>query len=320
MRKNILSAITVALLLLSWSTLTEAQNNYDKGQHVEVAYEGWELLPDGTFDLHFGYHNENWEEMPNIRIGENNFFTPGDADRGQPTFFQPRRNRFVFTVNVPADFGDKELVWTLTSANGVTSKAYGTLIQDYVVNKDLIQSETGAFGGAGGSADGDLNQKPNVSVLEGLTRYASADAPLILAARVEDDGYPKTRRGPSERDPKSEWSRITRPPMISTVNKVNGLHMSWVVYRAIGDQADGNSVEFTPDQVKVWEDTRPSNNSPWSAYWVPPEVPEDGVYEAQVIFKAPGTYVLQGRADDGGLTDDEYVTVEVTGQTSMSVR
>lgn len=319
MRMEILRVVAVVFVVISWVSFGYAQNNYDRGQHIEVAYEGWELMADGTYDLYFGYHNENWVETPNIVIGSNNFFSPGPEDRGQPTFFQPRRNRFVFTVNVPADFGDQELIWTVTSPNGETRKAYGSLIQDYVVNKDLIQSETGAFGGAGGSADGDMNQRPKVTVLEGTTRFARVDEPLTLVARVEDDGYPKTRRGPTERTPQKEWERINGAPMISTVNKVNGLHMSWIVYRA-GADADGEAVGFDPNQVKVWEDTRPSNNSPWSLYWVPPPVPEDGIYETKVTFNSPGTYVLMGRADDGGLYHDQFVTVEVSGEKEMSLR
>src|SRR5690606_3668656 len=251
----------------------------------------------------------------NVPIGDRNFFSPGGEDRGQPTFFQPRRNRFVFTVNVPADFGDQELVWTLTSPNGETRRAYGSLMPDYVVNKDLIQSETGAFGGAGGSADGDINQWPTLTVLESTMRQAAPGEWITLLAKVEDDGYPKTRRGPQERTPASEWERITRPPMISTVDKINGLHLSWTVYR-VEDGGEGNSVLFEPDQISVWEDTRPSNNSPWSRYWVPPQVPEDGMYETKVMFDEPGTYVLMGRADDGGLFHDQYVTVNVHGESA----
>ncbi len=313
MKRCKVSAFIVGLIFVTAGFNVTAQNNYSSGQHIEVAYEGWEQMPDGTFDLYFGYHNENWEEMPNIPVGEKNYFSPGVQDRGQPTFFQPRRNRFVFTVNVPADFGeDGELIWTLESPNGEVRKAYATLIPDFVINKDLIQAETGAFGGAAGSADGDMNQYPTLTVMEGTTRYARIGEPIRLVAKVEDDGYPKTRRGPSERSPKSEWERITRAPMISTVNKVNGLHMSWIVYRA-PETVDGKSVHFSPDQIKVWEDTRPSNNSPWSLYWVPPEVPEDGIYETEVTFKEPGSYVLMGRADDGGLYHDQFVTIEVNG-------
>ncbi|MEO2005738.1 MAG: hypothetical protein ABGY41_16760, partial [Candidatus Poribacteria bacterium] len=47
------------------------------------------------------------EEMLNdvhVPLGENNFFEPGDPDRGQPTYFYPRTNRYQFEVRVPADF------------------------------------------------------------------------------------------------------------------------------------------------------------------------------------------------------------------------
>ena len=45
---------------------------------------------------------------------------------------------------------------------------------------------------------------------------------------------------------------------------------------------------------------------------MPPPIPADGVYEVNVTFDKPGTYVLWGRADDGGLFHDQYVTVNVS--------
>jgi hypothetical protein len=63
--------------------------------------------------------------------------------------------------------------------------------------------------------------------------------------------------------------------------------------------------------VSVWEDTRPFTNSPWAPFWIPPELPEDGRWITEVTFSEPGTYVLRGRADDGGLFTDEEVTVRV---------
>ena len=79
-------------LLFSLATHA-AEPSYRKGQFVEPAYEGWWENDDGTFSFIFGYHNENWEEELKIPVGEANFFSPGDADRGQPTHFLPRRNR-----------------------------------------------------------------------------------------------------------------------------------------------------------------------------------------------------------------------------------
>ena len=41
-----------------------------------------------------------------LGVGPNNMFKPGLTDRGKPTHFLPRQQTGVFTVVVPADFGD----------------------------------------------------------------------------------------------------------------------------------------------------------------------------------------------------------------------
>src|SRR6185436_18900770 len=92
------------------------------GDNVAPVYEGWEKNADGSFTLVFGYLNRNYEEEPEIPVGPNNNFSPGPADRGQPSHFYVRRQQFMFKVRVPADFGNQELVWTLTRA-GKTEKA-----------------------------------------------------------------------------------------------------------------------------------------------------------------------------------------------------
>lgn len=93
------------------------------GQPVAPYFEGWYANPDGTYTFSFGYHNFNFEGSLDIPIGPNNFITPPEFDRGeQPTFFptSPRRDRGLFTVTVPAAFGDgRDVVWTLT-VNGET--------------------------------------------------------------------------------------------------------------------------------------------------------------------------------------------------------
>ena len=60
---------------------------YGKGRHIEPAFEGWRPNDDGTFNMMFGYMNENWEETPNMPVGENNNFSPGDMDRGSLLIF-----------------------------------------------------------------------------------------------------------------------------------------------------------------------------------------------------------------------------------------
>ena len=313
--------VVLSALLALFSQGLMAQS-YTKGQHIEPAYEGWRPLPDGSFNFMFGYMNENWEEQPNVDIGENNSFAPGDPDRGQPTHFLPRRNRFTFEVNVPADWGDRELVWTL-SVNGVERKAYATLKSDYLVDNMVIASETGSLGAGTSSPESRSNIAPIVTVRGDAIRTVRAGQAMKLDTLVEDDGLPTPTDVVAEAKRFAQFvggplavafvtpeavskRRLSSPPTRVTVSKVNGLFLSWNVYRGAG------KVSFDPQLPKPWEDTRTSANSPWGALWVPPPVPADGMYEQTITFEDPGTYVLWGRADDGGLYHDGYVTVNVT--------
>lgn len=310
-----LTAIILSVSLLGTSVPGQAQT-YHRGQHIEPAYEGWEQNPDGSYSFIFGYHNENWEEELDIPVGENNFFAPGEADRGQPTHFLPRRNRFTFKVQVPADWGDKELRWTVT-ANGETRTAYATLAKDYIIDPVVIASETGSLGAGTSTPESRANTPPTISVLGDTVRTVRVGEPLTLRAQVQDDGLPKPGIAGAgsfydleKRTATTEIRRFMNAPSRITVGKVNGLYLSWNVYR--GDEASGDgNAQFYPPQVKPWEDTRASANSPWGAYWTPPPIPEDGIYEVQVSFDKPGQYILWARADDGGLYHDQYVTVNV---------
>lgn len=292
------------------TALPAQADTYRSGSYVEPAYEGWRQNEDGSYSFMFGYHNENWEEELDLPVGDNNFFEPGPTDRGQPTHFLPRRNRFTFEVVVPADWGKKELVWTLTS-NGVTKTAYATLARDYVVDNVVIASETGSLGAGTSSPESRSNVAPTITVLGDRTggeviRRVRVGEPLLVEAKIEDDGLPKPRETSRTQEATPLAERMMTPPRRTTVGKTNGLFLSWNVYRGTGD------VSFDPPQIKPWEDTRTSANSPWGALWTPPPVPADGMYRTQVSFNEPGTYILWGRADDGGLYHDAYITVIVT--------
>jgi hypothetical protein len=309
-RVTAIVATCSSLLLVS---LAQAQLSYRQGQHLEPAYEGWRQNEDGTYSFLFGYFNENWEQELDIPVGGNNFFSPGDDDRGQPTHFLPRRNRFTFEVVVPADWGDRELVWEVTSPNGVTKRAYATLATDYIVDNVVIASETGSLGAGTSSPESRANLAPQITVIGDSVRTVAVGEPLQIRARVQDDGIPEPRRSRITSE-ESLTRAMLRPPSRITVGKRNGLFMSWNVYRG-PDSAAGmvqETVAFDPPQVKPWEDTRTSANSPWGPLWQPPPIPEDGIYETEVSFDTPGTYILWGRADDGGLYHDQYITVNVT--------
>ena len=259
---------------------------YSRGQNIAPAFEGWERNPDGTFSLWFGYMNRNMDEKLHVPVGPHNRLEPGPLDCGQPTWFQPRRNRYVFRVVVPADFGDREVVWSVT-AHGKTDSAYGSLRLDYVVDKRMKMMD---IGGVGVSEVEMGNAAPVVRVAGDTERTVRAGEPLALQAFASDDGVPA-------RMPAMRW-----PPV---KHNAWGLRVSWFVYRG-----DGDRVRFDPEQVKVYPDYR--GNSPWTPGWMPPLPPEDGLFPVTATFGEPGTYVLRVMAHDGGSISNGQVTVAVT--------
>ena len=288
-------ALAVALAvttLLSGS----AQESFSTGQNIAPAYEGWERNPDGSFNLVFGYFNRNWEEEIDAPIGPANTIEPGGPDQGQPTRFLPRRNRFVFRIRVPADFGARELVWTLTT-NGKTERAYASLKPDYFIDDFVIMANNGAAGMGGSNPTIRGNKPPSLKVDGAATRNLKVGESIALVASASDDGIPRPRPMPA-----------LNPGIATrfTVDSATGLRLSWFVYRGTG------KVVFDPVQTKVWEDTRDRANSPWSYGWRTPPVPPEGKWVVRATFTEAGSYVLRSQAHDGGLATTEDVAFVVT--------
>ena len=167
-----------------------------RGQPITTAYEGFWKNADGSFDLLFGYFNRNWEEAIDVPIGTMNNVQPGGPDRGQPTHFFPRRNQFVFKVRVPADFGEREVAWTLTS-HGETSRAFGTLRPAYVVDEIVMMANFGAGGPTGFDPSMLGNRPPAVKLEVPKKLTARVGQPVALSAVASDDGKPAARPMPS---------------------------------------------------------------------------------------------------------------------------
>ena len=297
--------MTVALLLVHPS-LGSAQTRftYSKGQSVSPAYEGWWQNEDGSHTLFFGYMNSNWEEELDVPIGPDNNIEPGGPDQGQPTHLYPRRNLFLFKVSVPADFGDQELVWTLTT-NGRTERAYGSLRTDYLLDRQTIATEMGAnFGRV--RDEWRTNEPPALSLAVDQPRSVGVGEPLTLVAFVSDDGIPSGNYEPPAVEPGKPHPAYRAPLQIVPGNPP-GLRFSWIVYRG-----DASRVTFNPRQLKSWQDTRVYSHSPWSPPYILPPVPTDGKWEVEVTFDEPGTYVLRAIAGDGALSTSEGLTVTVT--------
>jgi len=301
------TVVGITLAVLVTCQEANAQSSFQTGQNASPAYEGWETNEDGSFSMVFGYMNRNWLEELDVPVGPENNISPGPADQGQPTHLLPRRNRYVFKVRVPADFGNQELVWTLRT-QGKTEAAYGTLHIDYKLDYMVIASETGAINAGFTTEASRANTPPTVTLVGDPVRRARVGQPVTLVARITDDDLPRVggiRASRESGDPPTLPRAALSPPGRITVNKVNGLHLSWFVFRGEGE------VEFDPPQVKTWEDTRAGANSPWAPLFRRPPIPENGEWTVEVTFDKPGTYVLRGRADDGGLYHDTDVTIIV---------
>jgi len=185
------------------------------GQDVVPTFDGWIQNSDGTFTLVFGYFNRNYREELVIPPGPNNSITPGDANQGQPSIFVPRRQKWVFEVKVPKDFGDKEVVWTLTS-HGRTEKATGKLIRQLYITERLVQAKGNLSPGTD-----DPNKPPTVSVPETLS--AKVSRPLELTAMITDDGLPKPR-----------VQKVVEGAQTNSVGRPIELTGSWLPYSGPG--------------------------------------------------------------------------------------
>jgi hypothetical protein len=300
------------------STSVSAQTLYRFGQSIQPIFEGFESNVDGTFTMWFGYLNRNYDETPNIIIGENNTFfaadgvdsagsldaslllaDPGLADRGQPTYFYPRRQQFVFEVVVPADFVGKELVWSV-SHNGETRTAVGTLERENIWSVDEGVWSANRGRGTGGRTEIEYaNEAPEVRLvgIEGELR-TSVGRPISLRVFASDDGVP----GPYERNRRGKMARLPNdlpevgggigrnsPKEQGIVNYTSadktGLAVTWVKYRGPGEiYFENQVVELDPSGEEII---------------------------ASATFSETGTYVLRAYADDSTYTSYSEVIVEV---------
>ena len=223
-------AACAAVLLVSVAGIrVGAQVQYARGQNVAPVFEGWEHNPDGSYSMVFGYLNRNYEEEVDIPLGTDNSITLGGetfGDRGQPTHFYPRRQRFLFRVVVPKDWDKtQKVVWTLNS-RGRTDQAKGWLQPEWELSEDVIVENM-----EGGVPDPD-NKAPALTI----NSVASVTLPMAatLTATATDDGLPKPyRRNDSNPD---RNAKPRRPP---------GVQIKWIQYRGPG------KVTFDPENSDV---------------------------------------------------------------------
>ena len=258
------------------------QTKFASGQNIVPYFEGWIKNVDGSVDMVFGYFNRNWEEQLSIPVGPDNLVEPGGPDRGQPTFFLPRRQGWVYRVRVPSDFGKQVLTWTI-KANGKTEKAYGELLPVEEITERIIMTRGNLNRG-----DDDPNTPPTVTIAP--VQNAVVNAAVMLTASVTDDGLPKPR--PTVTRPRTTSSDGTIRAQANSSGggaRPRGLNVSWMQIRG-------------PAKAAV----EPSSAVPVS----------DGKATATARFSMPGTYVLRATANDGALSTRADVTITVGGTMS----
>ena len=277
--------------LVAQSQSTELHIRFNSGQGVVPIYEGWERVPDGSFNMVFGYLNRNHVEELSVPVGAQNGFEPGPADRGQPTYFYPRETHFLFKVNVPKDWDrKKELVWTVT-ANGKTEAARATLLDIWEIDRKVEVSNNG-----GVQISNDLINRdaPPVVTIDPITR-PRAGTPVTITASVTDDGIPalgQKPRGQRQLEPSLAGAppspvNVPLPPRPRPV--AGALSVLWQVYRGPGH------VTFDPEgYIKV----------------------VDGKVALKATFSKPGTYTIRAFGHDTLLRSPTDVIVVVDGATS----
>ena len=292
------AALWVALAvapLLGQSQSTELHVRFNSGQSVVPVYEGWERVPDGSFNMVFGYLNRNHVQELAIPVSGQNGFDPGPADRGQPTYFYPRENHFLFRVNVPKDWDrKKELVWTIV-ANGKAEVARATLLDIWEIDRKVeVSNGGGAGGGTQTSNELIAKDQPPVVKIDPIAR-PRAGTPVTITAAVTDDGIPPPNQKPRPQRQQEPTLRGAPPSPVNVPLPVRprpvagALSVLWLVYRGPAQ------VTFDPEgYIKV----------------------VDGKVEVKATFTKAGTYTLRAFGHDGILRAPYDVTVTVDGPNS----
>ena len=157
------------------------------GQSISPVYEGYDVNPDGSFNMWFGYMNRNYEEEPDIPIGPGNQFSPGEPDRGQPTHFLIRRHKDTFSVTVPKDFGDQTLIWTLI-VHDQKQQVSATLSPKWMIDRKYTTR--------GANIENPYSNLPPEVKLDFTEKSISLPATLTLGFSATDDGRPERRGKP----------------------------------------------------------------------------------------------------------------------------
>jgi hypothetical protein len=280
MRIGLLWLASATLALGQATTVPEPAR--DSGSSITGAFEGWFKNPDGSFSLLLGYYNRNRKQEVDIPVGPDNALEPGGPDRGQPTHFMPGRGWGLFTVRVPADFGDNKITWTIV-ANGKTTAIPASLKPDWEVSPFMEAAVGNTPPVLSFEEHGPTVQGPRGLRIE---RTAKVGEPLSLTLWVSDDAKFTSSSGAK---PKNMDAPVT---------------LRWIPYRGPGQ------VAFSAERPAVRKLERPNVPAPFS-----------GTATTTVTFSEPGEYVLLVTANDySGEGGSGFQCCWTTGQVKVTVQ
>jgi len=249
------------------------------GDIVAPMFNGWFANKDGTVTMMFGFANRNREEIVDIPLGPNNKIEPAQFDGVQPTHFPTytrrgfvgMQERGVFSVTLPADMADTEVVWTLTHAGHTYSIPGRATSTAYEMSRDPR-----AFGSLSPAIRFDLNGAEASDIRNML--YAprittSVGKPVTLSAYIQDRG---------ERD---EYE----------VDPIYPLGTEWILHQGPAEpDIDQVSITGRERAEEAGEGSTSSRNNGWE------EV------STQATFPQPGDYVIRLRVDNFMAPDSQF--------------
>jgi len=298
MHVRLSASVTFALVLATCGLAAGQQlplePSHNAGSSVTGAFEGWFENTDGTYSILVGYFNRNLRASVDIPIGPDNQIQPGGPDRGQPTHFLPGRGWGIFTINVPKDFGEKTLTWTITT-NGLTTSIPLNIAPLWQVAPFV--DATGdtppyiGFSEDGPFANGPIGQTESISATEGT--------PLPLTIWVADDAKSPGLPGglPVAGTAQTENEGRKRQPVI----------VRWGMFRGPG------AVQFQNDMPAVEKTGELKSPPPGTIFY--------GKAANTATFSEPGQYVLSLQAfDSTGQGGDGFQCCWSTAKISVYVK
>jgi hypothetical protein len=222
-------------------------------------------------------------------------------------------------VAVPADWGQKDLVWTVNH-NGKALTAFGTLLPHWVLDEGVWRANRGA--GINGRLGAAMipNERPVAKVVGSDNLTVNVSEPLTLTVTATDDGKPGPRPPRPPRRPGQGEGLNTTPTVIIPGLPTFGGNRSGAA-SGVGGPTDQNMVKTSLAYETGLAVTFLHYRGPGKVTFEPMAMPIKSGGEAvtKARFSEAGIYVIRAMADDSSYTSPVDVTVTVKDTSASKV-